>query len=81
MPELKVTPEKAKEMQERAKERNLILQKMKMLGPSTVEELSKATGVESERLLPHLIAMRQFGQATIAGRRNKHIVFALVEGK
>ena len=39
MSELKVTPEKAKEMQARAKERNLILQEMKKLGPSTVEVL------------------------------------------
>ena len=81
MSELKVTPEKAKEMQARAKERNLILQEMKKLGPSTVEELSNVTGIESEKLLRHLIAMRQFGQVAITGQRNKHVVFALVEGK
>jgi predicted ArsR family transcriptional regulator len=81
MSELKVTPEKAKEMQGRAKERNLILQEMKNLGPSTVQELSNVTGIESEKLLRHLIAMRQFGQVTITGQRNKHVVFALVEEK
>jgi predicted transcriptional regulator len=79
--ELKVTPEKTREMQGRSKERNLILQEMKKLGPSTVEELSNVTGIESEKLVQHLIAMRQFGQVAITGQRNKRVVFALIEGK
>ncbi len=77
----KLAPEKAKEMQERAKERNLILKEMKNLGPSTLDELSKATGIEREKLFKHVIAMRQFGKIAIAGERDNQLVYGLPEGE
>lgn len=77
----KLAPEKAKEMQERAKERNLILKEMKNIGPSTLDELSKATGIEREKLFKHVIAMRQFGKIAIRGERDNQLVYGLPEGE
>ena len=77
----KLAPEKAKEMQERAKERNLILKEIKNIGPSTLDELSKATGIEREKLFKHVIAMRQFGKIAIAGERDNQLVYGLPEGE
>lgn len=70
-------PEKTKMMQERAKERNLIMQEMKSQGPLTVEELSKAVEMEKSKLLKHLIIMRQFGKVSIVGERNNQFVYDL----
>jgi predicted ArsR family transcriptional regulator len=74
---LKISPEKAKEMQERNKERNMIVQAMKSHGSSTVEELSKATGIEKSQVLRHLIAMRAFGKVQITGERDNQLVYSL----
>jgi len=75
----KIDPEKAKEMQERAKERNLILREMKNQGPSTIDELSKTIGMEKSRLLKHLIAMKQFGKVLVVGERDNQLVYGLPE--
>jgi uncharacterized protein YcaQ len=75
----KVDPEKTKAMQERAKERNLVVKEIKNKGPLTVEELSNAIGMEKSKLLKHLIAMRQFGKVSIAGERNNQFVYDLPE--
>lgn len=75
----RVDREKAKEMQERTRERNLILQVMKNHGPSTIDELSKATGMEKSKLLKHLIAMNQFGKILILGERDNQLVYGLPE--
>lgn len=77
----KIAPEKAKEMQERARERNLILKGIKDQGPSTLDELVKATGMEKEKLFKHIIAMRQFGKIAIAGERDNQLVYGLPEGE
>ena len=45
----RIDPETAKLMQERARERNLILKEIKNQGPSTLDELSKATGIDRDR--------------------------------
>jgi len=42
----RIDPEKAKEMQERNRERNLILREMRNHNPLTMDELSKATGIK-----------------------------------
>jgi len=77
----RVDPETAKLMQERAKERSLILKGIRSLGPSTLDELSKATGIDRERLFKHVIAMRQFGKIAIAGERDNQLVYGLPEGE
>jgi predicted ArsR family transcriptional regulator len=73
----KVDPEKTKAMQERNKERNLIVQGLKNHGSLTVEELSKITCIEKPKLLRHLIAMRQFGKVLVVGERNNQLVYGL----
>jgi predicted transcriptional regulator len=75
----RIPPEKMKEMQERASKRNLILREMKNQGPSTIDELTKATGMEKSNLLKHLIAMRQFGKVLIVGKRDNQLVYGLPE--
>jgi len=77
----KIAPEKAKEMQQRAKERSLILKEIKNQGPSTLDELAKATRMEKEKLFKHIIAMRQFGKIAIAGERDNQLVYGLPEGE
>jgi len=77
----RIAPEKAKEMQERAKERSLILKEIKNQGPSTLDELSKTTGIEKDKLFKHIIAMRQFGKIAIAGERDNELVYGLPEGE
>lgn len=77
----KISPEKAKAMQERAKERSLILKEIKSQGPSTLDELSKATGINREKLFKHVIAMRQFGKIAIAGERDHQLTYGLPEGE
>jgi len=77
----RLAPEKAKEMQERAKERSLILKELKNQGPSTLDELTKTTGIEKEKLFKHMIAMRQFGKIAISGERDNQLVFSLPEGE
>jgi len=77
----KIDPERQKEMQERIKERNLILKGLKNQGPSTLGELSKVTGIEKERLFKHMIAMRQFGKVAITGERDDQLVYGLPEGE
>jgi predicted transcriptional regulator len=77
----RIAPERAKEMQERAKERSRILKEIKNQGPSTLDELAKATGMEKEKLFRHIISMRQFGKIAIAGERDNQLVYGLPEGE
>jgi len=77
----KIEPETAKLMQERAKERSLILKEIKSQGALTLDELSKATGIDREKLFRHIIAMRQFGKIAIAGERDNQLVYGLPEGE
>ena len=75
-----VSPKKAKEMQERAKERNLIITFMKNKGSTTIDEISMATGLGKPVLFKHLIAMRQFGKVAVTGERDDQLVFILEKG-
>jgi len=77
----RIEPETAKLMQERAKERSLILKEIKSMGPSTLDELAKVTGMDREKLFRHIIAMRQFGKIAIAGERDNQLVYGLPEGE
>lgn len=77
----RIAQEKAKEMQERARERSLIIREIKNEGPLTLDELSKAIGMEKEKLFKHMIAMRQFGKIAITGKRDDQLVYGLPEGE
>ena len=72
-----MNPEKAKEIQERNKERTLIIQEIKNRGASTIDELAKVTGIEKTKLFRHLVAMRQFGRVAIVGERDDQLVYSL----
>jgi predicted transcriptional regulator len=76
----KISPERAKEMQERNRERALILNHIKGQGPQTLDELSKVTGIDKEKLFKHMIAMRQFGKVAIAGEKDNQLIYSLPEG-
>jgi predicted ArsR family transcriptional regulator len=73
----RIDPKKTKEMQERTKERTLIIQEIKSRGPLTIEELSKTVKIEKSRLLRHLITMRQFGKVQTVGERDDQFVYGL----
>jgi predicted Rossmann fold nucleotide-binding protein DprA/Smf involved in DNA uptake len=75
----RIDPKKAKAVQERNRERNLVLGEMKNRGPSTIDELSNATGIDKSKLLNQLIAMRQFGKISVVGRRDNQLVYGLPE--
>jgi uncharacterized protein YcaQ len=75
----RIDSEKAKAVQERNRERNLVLGEMKNRGPSTIDELSKTTGMDKSKLLGQLIAMRQFGKVLVVGRRDNQLVYGLPE--
>lgn len=74
-----VSPERAKEIEERARERNVILVELINRGPSTILELSKPTGIERSTLFKHLTAMRQDGKVSVVGERDNQPVYALSE--
>ena len=69
--------EKAREIQERNKERTLIMQEIKNRGASTIDELAKVTGMDKAKLFRHLVAMRQFGKVSIMGERDDQLVYGL----
>jgi predicted ArsR family transcriptional regulator len=73
----KVDPQRTKEIQERNRERNLIVQEMKSHGSLTVEDLSKKVDLEKSKILKHLIAMRQFGKVQVVGERDNQLVYDL----
>ena len=73
----RIEPEKTREMQERSKERNLIVKEIKKNGSMTVEELSNATGIEKPKVLKHLIAMTQFGKVQVVGERQNQFAYGL----
>lgn len=75
---LRADPERAKAMQERARERNLILQEMKNRGGLTIDALHESTGIPKPRIVKHLIALQQFGKVLLVGQRGNQFEYALV---
>ncbi len=69
--------EKSREIQERNKERTLIIQEMKNRGASTIDELANFTRMEKTKLFRHLVAMRQFGKVSIVGERDGQLAYGL----
>jgi hypothetical protein len=79
LPPKSISAEKAREIQERLRERNLIFSEIENRGPSTIAELSKTTGMEKSKLFRHLTAMRQFRQVSIVSERDNQPVYDLLE--
>ncbi|NIR88021.1 hypothetical protein GWO13_10945 [Candidatus Bathyarchaeota archaeon] len=73
----KIDKEKLKPIHERRKIRELIIKELKAQGPTTVPELSKATGLETDKVVMHMIALRQFGHVSIVGEKDDQLIYAL----
>jgi DNA-binding transcriptional ArsR family regulator len=74
-----VNAEKIKQIQERTKERNLILAELINRGPSTIAELKDPTGMKKSELLKHLSVLRQDGKVSIVDERDNQPVYELAE--
>jgi len=73
----KIDKEKLKPIHERRKIRDLIKKELKARGPLTIPELSKATGMETDKVVMHMIALRQFGHVSIVGEKDDQLTYAL----
>jgi len=73
----KIDKEKLKPIYERRKIRELIMGELKARGPLTIPELSKATGLETDKVVMHMIALRQFGHVSIVGEKDDQLIYAL----
>jgi len=74
----KIDREKLKPIHKRQEERGLIIKGLKN-HPSTIPEISKATGLETSEVFKHVVAMMQFGKVTVVGQREDQLVYALSE--
>lgn len=73
----KIDRDKLKPIYDRNKERGSIINALKNRGPSTISELTEATGLQIEKVLSHIIALRQFGRITVVGEKEYEFVYAL----
>ncbi len=73
----KIDKEKLKPIHERRKTRGLLIKELRTRGPLTIPELSKATGMETDKVVMHMIALRQFGRISIVGEKDDQLIYAL----
>ena len=73
----KIDKAKLKPIHERNRERGLIIQELKANGPSTIPELSRATRLETGKVVGHIIALRQLGRITVVGQKEDYFIYAL----
>jgi len=59
-------------------ERYMIIGAIKEKGPLTVEELSQLTGLQPNRIMQHIIALRRNGIINEAGEKNRQYLYQLV---
>lgn len=74
-----IDADKVKQIQERTKERNLILAELINRGPSTIAELTNPTGMEKSKLHRHLSVLRQEGKVSVVSERDNQPVYELSE--
>lgn len=74
----KIDRAKLEPIRKRQEERGLIINELKN-HPSTIPEISKATGLESSKVFKHIVAMMQFGKVTVVVEKGDHLVYALSE--
>jgi transcription initiation factor IIE alpha subunit len=75
----KIDPEKLRIIQERNRERGLILKELKDKGPSTLDMISEATGIEKEKLFKHIVALRQLGKIAFVEKKEDEFLYGLPE--
>jgi len=76
--ERKIDRSKLEPIRKRQEERGLIIKELKN-HPSTIPEISKATGLETSEVFKHVVAMMQFGKVTVVSQREDQLVYALSE--
>jgi len=76
--ERKIDRSKLGPIRKRQEERGLIIKELKN-HPSTIPEISKATGLETSEVFKHVVAMMQFGKVTVVSQREDQLVYALSE--
>jgi len=76
--ERKINRSKLEPIYKRREERGLIIKELKN-HPSTIPEISKATGLETSEVFKHMVALMQFGKVTVIGERDDQLVYALSE--
>jgi DNA-binding transcriptional ArsR family regulator len=59
-------------------ERHMITLALKEKGPLTPEELSQITGLQPNKTMQHLIALRRDGIVSEAGEKNNQYLYQLV---
>jgi len=74
----KIDIAKLEPIRKRQEERGLIIKELKN-HPSTILEMSKATGLETSKVFKHLVALMQFGKVTVIGERSDQLIYALSE--
>jgi len=74
----KIDIAKLEPIRKRQEERGLIIKELKN-HPSTILEMSKATGLETSKVFKHLVALMQFGKVTVIGERGDQLIYALSE--
>jgi len=58
-------------------ERHMIIGSLRERGPLTVEELSQLTGLQPNRVVQHIIALRRNGVINEAGEKNRQYLYRL----
>jgi len=74
--ERKIDRSKLEPIRKRQEERGLIIKELKN-HPSTIPEVSKATGLEPSGVFKHIVALMQFGKVTVVGQRDDQLIFTL----
>jgi transcription initiation factor IIE alpha subunit len=74
----KIDPAKLEIIRERNRERGLIIKELKNRGPLTIEELAKTTGLDLEKVLKHVIALRQLGRIAVAKEKDEQYTYTFV---
>jgi len=59
-------------------ERHMIIGALKEKGLLTVEELSQLTGLQPNKIIQHMIALRRNGVITEAGEKNRQYLYRLI---
>jgi len=73
----RIEESKLRLIQEQNRERGLIKKEIKTRGSLTIPELSEATGMQTDKVLNHIIAMMQSGQVMVVGEKGDYFMYDL----
>ena len=61
------------------RERRLVTKELETKGSLTIPEISRATGLPSEIVFRHMVALRQSGRVEITGEKEGFATFGLIK--